>query len=413
MDVAHLRIDPDRLWSTLEASARVGPGRTGGLCRLSLSDEDREIRDLFSQWCSDAGLTMAVDQVGNMFARRTGSDADAAPVVIGSHLDTQVTGGKFDGILGVLSGLEIIRTLNDNGIATRRPIEVVNWTNEEGARFAPPMLGSAVFAGVYPVDWALARESDEGATFGGELRRIGYAGSAPVGGREFDAYYELHIEQAPILDRKGIPLGVVTGGYKTHGMFVEVRGETAHAGPTEMQDRRDAIVGAARIVAGVNDVGWSYADGGGKTTAPRLVAWPNKVGILSSSALVALDCRHPDPETSDRMLDEIEALIQEAGRKASVDVKIVQRWEYGNEAFDPALAELVRNAANMLDVPFLDMLSQAGHDAYNISRVAPTALIFTPCKDGITHNEAEHIEPDYTIPGVNALLHAVLARANR
>lgn len=413
MQYPDLKIDPDRLWSTIEASAEIGPGVAGGLRRLTLTDEDKEMRDLFAEWCREAGLTVTVDRVGNMFARRDGTEGDADPVVIGSHLDTQVTGGRYDGILGVLAGLEIARTLNDNDTATKRPLEVVNWTNEEGTRFSPPMLCSAAFAGILDTDWVLACENEAGEVFGEELKRIGYDGDAPVGARAFDAYFELHIEQAPVLDREGIPVGIVTGGYKTHGMHVDVKGETAHAGPTEMEQRRDAIVGAARIAAGVNDVGWRYAQSGGKSTTSRFVPWPNKVGIVSSEVQITLDCRHPDPETSDKMLAEIEEIIEASAAKAKVEAEIVQRWEYGNEHFEPELCQHLRDAADGLGIVYKDMLSQAGHDAYNISRVAPTALVFTPCKDGITHNEAEHIEPEYTVPGVNVLMHAMLARANR
>jgi hypothetical protein len=236
-----LAINGPRLWDTIMASARIGPGRIEtGLRRLALTDADREMRDLFVRWCRDAGCAVTIDRMGSIFARRAGTDDSLPPVLIGSHLDTQIAGGRFDGILGVLAGLEVIRTLNDAGVRTRRPIELVSWTNEEGARFAPPMLASAVFAGVRPLEWALARVDADGRTVGEELSRIGYAGAAPVGGRPVDAYFELHIEQGPILDDKGIPVGVVTGGFEVRGVVVEVRGETAHAGPTPMAQRRNA-----------------------------------------------------------------------------------------------------------------------------------------------------------------------------
>src|SRR5687768_2019946 len=263
-----LTVNGARLWDTILASARIGPGRTPtGLRRLALTDADREMRDLFARWCRDAGCTVTVDRMGNMFARRPGSDDSLPPVLVGSHLDTQIAGGRYDGILGVLAALEIVRTFNDAGVRTRRPIEIVNWTNEEGARFQPPMLGSAVFAGVRTLEWGHARTDDAGRTVGEELRRIGYAGTAPVGGRAVDAYFELHIEQGPLLDDKGIPVGVVAGTYAVRGMNVEIRGETAHSGPTPMAARRNALVGGAMLIVAVNEIGWSYAPDGKATTS--------------------------------------------------------------------------------------------------------------------------------------------------
>ena len=246
-----LQIDADRLWDTMMASARIGPGRDQGLRRLALDASDKEMRDLFVAWCRDAGAAVSVDKMGNVFARRAGRDDDAAPVLVGSHLDTQYTGGKFDGILGVLAGLEIIRTLDEHGIETRRPIEVVNWSNEEGARFNPPMLASAVFAGVRDLEWAYARTDNDGVTYGSALAEIGYVGDTEMGGRDVDAYFELHIEQGPILEKEGIAVGVVTHGYATRGMRLRIAGETAHSGPTPMDQRRNALVGAAYLIAAV------------------------------------------------------------------------------------------------------------------------------------------------------------------
>jgi len=410
---SNLRIDGARLWSSLMRSAEIGPGKAGGLCRLAASDADKEMRDLYRGWCEAADLSVTVDRLGNMFARRPGKRDDLPPVTMGSHLDTQYAGGRFDGILGVLSGLEVVRTLNDAGIETVRPIEVINWTNEEGCRFAPPMASAGAFAGVYTEGFVATRSDDDGLLQGEELERIGYRGSAPVGGRRLDAYFELHIEQGPILDAEGIPVGIVTGGYKSFGAHVDVRGETAHAGPTPMEKRRDALVGAARVVTAVNDIGWKHADSLGKTTVTRLVAWPNKPGIISEWAQFSLDCRHPDPDTAQEMWAEIEAAIPAAAEKANVEMEITTRWEFGNERFDPDLIALLRAAAGDLGVATRDLLSQAGHDAYHISKCAPTAMIFSPCIGGITHNEAEDIDLKMTEPAVNVLMHAVLARANR
>jgi N-carbamoyl-L-amino-acid hydrolase len=395
------------------ASARIGPGRTPtGLRRLALTDADREMRDLFAGWCREAGCTVTVDGMGNMFARRPGLDDALPPVVIGSHLDTQIAGGRFDGILGVLAGLEVIRTLNDGGVRTRRPIELVNWTNEEGARFQPPMLGSAVFAGVRTLEWAHARTDDAGRTVGEELQRIGYAGAAPVGGRALDAYFELHIEQGPLLDDKGIPVGVVSGTYEVRGMNVEVRGETAHSGPTPMANRRNALVGAAMLIVAANEIGWSHAPEG-KATTSRIEVWPNLAGILPDYAKVTVDVRHPDAATVDRMVADVQRAMTECARRAQVEMQIVESWQFGSERFDPELVSLVRRTAKAIGAPSMDLPSQAGHDAYYVSRVAPTAMIFTPCDRGISHNENESTRLEDSLPGVNVLLHAVLERANR
>lgn len=408
-----LRIDPRRFWSTVERSAEIGIGRPGGLIRVALSDSDKEMRDVFVGWCREAGCAVTVDQVGNIFARRAGRDESLPPVLIGSHLDTQVNGGRYDGIVGVLAGLEAIRALNDRGIETKRPIELVCWTNEEGARFSPPMVASGAFAGVYATDWVLALRDDDGKSFGEELRRLGYAGAAPVGGRPVDSYFELHIEQGPILDRAGVDVGIVVGGYKSRGFIVEARGETAHTGPWPMDRRRNALVGVSMLAVAVNDIGWRHHASEGKATVSRIVAWPNKPGILSDWAQLTCDVRHADPATARRMAEELLAAIPDCARRANVDMSVVSEWEFGDERFDPDCIGLVRDAAARLGVPTLDILSQAGHDAYNMSRIAPTAMIFTPCRDGITHNNLEHAELATTAPGVDVLLNAAVARAER
>jgi len=298
-------------------------------------------------------------------------------------------------------------------VTTKRPLELVSWTNEEGARFTPPMVASGAFAGVFDVDWVLALRDDDGAIFGRELERIGYAGKADVGGRSVDAYFELHIEQGPILDKEALPVGIVVGGYAVRGMHVDVHGETSHAGPTPMDKRRNALIGAAMLAVAVNDVGWKYHATEGKATVPRIVAWPNKAGILPEYAQITCDIRHADPAVADRMWAEVNAAMPDCAKRANVEMTIAGEWRFGSERFDPGCIRLIREAAQRLGVPHRDILSQAGHDAYYVSRVAPTAMIFTPCRDGISHNEAEHAEMDYTVPGVNVLLHAVLARANR
>ena len=405
-------VDGDRLFATLERSSAIGTGPKGGLARLALSDSDRDMRDQFVAWCSGDGYGVSIDAAGSIFARRPGSDDDLPAVMIGSHLDTQAAGGRFDGVLGVLAGLEILRTLDDHGIATRRPIEVVNWTNEEGARFAPPMAASRVFAGFNSVDWLHRLEDDDGIRFGDELERIGYLGSVPVGGRVPDAYFELHIEQDSLLEERGVTVGVVTGGYASHALNCVFHGECAHTGPTEMKLRRNAMIGAAYFLAAVNDIGWDHAPVG-RTSASRMVIWPNRFGILPERAEVTVDMRHADRAVTNEMIARTREALARAAERGRVEAEVTGEWTFGDEVFDPGLAGLVRGAAAARGVPAMDMLSIAGHDAYYMSRIAPTALVFSPCVGGITHNEAEDIPREATIDAVNVLLDAVIARADR
>ncbi len=408
----NLSIDADRFWSTLMRSAEIGPGLSGGLRRLALSDSDKEMRDQFVAWCKELGCTVSVDAAGSIFARRAGREDDLPPVFVGSHLDTQAAGGRFDGILGVLSGLEILRTLNDNGITTRRPIEVVNWTNEEGARFAPPMAASCVFAGLQTIEWLHDLKDDDGIRFGDELERIGYLGDAPVGGRDLDSYFELHIEQDSLMEEKDKSVGVVTGGYASHALTCVFHGECAHTGPTEMKKRKNAMIGAAYFLAAVNDIGWDY-EPVGRTSASRMQIWPNKFGILPEFTEVTVDMRHLDRNKTDEMVEKTRAALAEAGKKGNVEVEVTAEWTFGDEVFDPDCAALVRGAAEARGTSCMDIKSIAGHDAYYISRIAPTALVFSPCVDGITHNEAEDVKFEPTIEAVNVFFDAVVARADR
>lgn len=411
--LSDLRIDLRRYWDTIEQSARIGPGRPGGLARLALSDADREMRDLFAGWCRDAGLALRIDGIGNMFARRPGREDDLAPVVLGSHLDTQFNGGRFDGIAGVLAALEVCRRLDDIGHRTRRPIEIVNWTNEEGARFSPPMVGSGAFTGAYALDWALARPDESGMTIGAELARIGYLGRPDPVPPPFDAYLEFHIEQGPILDRERQQVGVVTGGFPSTGVLVEFRGETAHTGPWPMERRRNALVAGARFLTAVDDIGWDHAAGGGKATAARLVAWPNKPGILSDWAQAVADVRHPDPDAQAVMAERVRRALGEAAARAGCTAEILDTWTWGGDIFDSGLIAAVRSASIRLGYRTRDIRSQAGHDAYFVARHAPTAMIFAPCRNGITHNADEWCDPADLEPGANVLLQAAVARADR
>lgn len=410
---ADIRIDIERFWTTIERSAEIGPGRPGGLSRLALSDADKQMRDEFAGWCRDGGLRLRIDGIGNIFARRAGIDDSLSPVVIGSHLDTQINGGRFDGIAGVLAGLEVCRTLDVIGHRTRRPIEVVNWTNEEGGRFSPPMVGSGCFVGAYALDWARGRIDDDGKSIGEELARIGYLGEMEPIPHAFDAYFEFHIEQGPHLDREGMQVGVVTGGFPSTGMLVEFRGETAHTGPWPMEMRKNALVAGARLLVAVDDLGWAYAGSGGKATAARLIAWPNKPGILSDWAQAVCDVRHPDPETAAVMAERMRRAIGEAAARAGCTAEILDVWNWGGDIFAADLVDQIRANSRALGYRTKDILSQAGHDAYFVARHAPTAMIFAPCKNGITHNNLELCTRDDLEPGLNVLLQSVLARADR
>ncbi|MBE9636989.1 Zn-dependent hydrolase [Salipiger mangrovisoli] len=407
------RVSLDRFWSTIEASAEIGTGRPGGLSRLTLTDNDREMRDLFVSWCEDAGLAVEIDELGSIFARREGTDPDLPPIYIGSHLDTQINGGRFDGIAGVLAGLELVRCLNDLGHVTRRPIVVVDWTNEEGARFSPPMVASGCFVGKYERDWVYALEADDGPRFGDELERIGYKGAMPCKAGEIDAYFELHIEQGPILDAEKRQVGVVTGGYPSHGVRVRFDGETAHTGPTPMDLRHNALIAGARFLTAVDDIGWEFAVGDGKATGSRLAAWPNKPGILSDTAQCIADVRHPDPITARVMAEKMRRAAHAAAAMAGCQAVFEDEWSWGGDIFDAELITGIRDEAVRQGWNWRDIQSQAGHDAYHMALHCPTAMIFTPCKGGITHNNNESCEPEDFEAGLNMLLHAVVTRADR
>jgi N-carbamoyl-L-amino-acid hydrolase len=407
-----LEINPERLWDSLERSAEIGRFRDVGLRRLALSAEDKQMRDLFVDWAKVAGCTVEIDRLGNIFARRPGTDPSLPPVAIGSHLDTQICGGRYDGILGVLCGLEVVRTLNDRGLQTKRGIEVICWTNEEGARFNPPMMGSMAFAGVLLLESVLATTDDAGITVAEALDEIGYAGPAPVG-REFDSYLELHIEQAPVLDREGCDVGIVVGGYKTQALRLTINGDTGHAGGTPMAQRRNALVGAGYVIAAINDIGLAYAADEGRTTTTRIESFPNLAGTYAEQVKLTIDFRHIDADRFKAMRAEVDAGIAAAAKKANVEIEVAEGWSWGSELFAPECIELLKSTANELGLPYREMRSQAGHDAYAVATMAPTAMIFTPCFEGISHNVNEAIELTRSVPGANLLLNAAVTRANR
>ena len=405
-----LRVNGERLWDSLMEIARFGATPKGGSCRLALSEEDRQGRDFFVAWCRDAGCDVTIDRMGNIFARRPGRDGDRAPVVAGSHLDTQPHGGKFDGVFGVLAGLEVIRTLNDHGIETSSPVEVAMWTNEEGVRFAPAMIASGVFAGAFDVDYALARADADGVTIEVALDRIGYAGDTPCGSRSFGAFFEAHIEQGPILEKEGKTIGVVTGAQGIRWCDITVAGQDAHAGPTPMKLRRDALVGVASMITAINRIGLAFPPNG-VATVGQIEVSPNSRNTIPGEAHFTVDMRHPDAAELSRMNERLHTEIGDIGRDAGLVVGVEEIWYGPPVEFDDECVRAVREAAESLGYAHRDIVSGAGHDACYISRIAPTAMIFIPCRGGISHNEEESAEPDDLAAGCNVLLRAILARA--
>ena len=408
-----LIVNGERLWRSLMTMAEIGATPKGGVNRQTLTDEDRRGRDLFRQWCEEAGLQVSVDRMGSMFARRPGSDDRQPPVMLGSHLDSQPTGGKFDGALGVLAALEVVRTLNDRGIATTAPLEVVNWTNEEGCRFPPAMIASGVFAGVFDLDYGLSRRDHAGRTIGEELQRIGYAGEHPVGGRPVGALFELHIEQGPILEAEGQRIGIVTGGQGTRWYDCAVSGAETHAGPAPMESRQDALRAAAAMLEEIYQIAHRHAPSG-RATIGEFQAFPGSRNTVPGRVGFTVDLRHPDGNTMDAMDHALREVFERArGRAAGrLEFQLEEIWYAPPVAFDPECIEAVRQAAARLGLSAREIVSGAGHDAVYMARAVPTAMIFVPCRDGISHAEVEYASPEACTDGANVLLHAVLARAN-
>ena len=411
--MTELRVDGKRLWDSLMTMGEIGATQKGGVNRQTLTNEDRRGRDLFRQWCDQAGLHVSVDQMGSMFARRKGQDESRPPVMLGSHLDSQPTGGKFDGALGVLAALEAVRTLNDRGITTEAPLEVVNWTNEEGCRFPPAMIASGVFAGVFDLAYGHSRTDHTGRTIGEELKRIGYAGERPVGHRPLGALFELHIEQGPILEAEGRRVGIVTGAQGARWYDCEVVGAEAHAGPTPMEVRRDALRAAAAMLEDVYAIAHRHAPDG-RATVGELHVHPGSRNTVPGRVTFTVDMRHPDGGTMDAMDHALrEAFERARGAHAGrLEFHVQEIWYAPPVAFNPDCIEAVRRATSTLGLSAREMVSGAGHDAVYIARVAPTAMIFVPCKDGVSHAEIEYASPEACADGANVLLHAVLARAN-
>lgn len=405
-------INGGRLWDSLMEVAKIGATEKGGCCRLALTDLDKEARDLFVSWCKEAGCTIKIDKMGNVFARRAGKNNDLAPVMTGSHIDTQPTGGRFDGVYGVLSGLEVIRSLNDHNIETERPIEAAIWTNEEGSRFAPAMVASGVFAGVFDLDYGLSRADEDGKTMGEELERIGYAGDEPVGGRDIHAFFEVHIEQGPILEEEELPIGVVTHGQGQRWYELTLTGVESHAGPTPMDRRIDALVGAARVIESVNSIGLNNAPLACSTVG-MINSYPNSRNVIPGEVFLTIDIRHPEDEVLSKMDAELRASIDEICEKSGLKQSLEQIFYYAPVPFDESCVNAVRNAANKCGLPHRDIVAGAGHDACYMAKVAPASMVFVPCIDGISHNEIEDAKPEWITAGCNVLINAMLEKANQ
>ena len=409
--LANLKIDSDRLWDSLMEMARIGATEKGGVNRQALTDLDKQGRDLFVDWCKQAGCTIRVDRMGNIFARRAGKDDSLAPVMTGSHLDTQPTGGKFDGVYGVLAGLEVLRTLNDLNYETQRPVEVSVWTNEEGCRFAPAMVGSGVYVGKFALDFAHDIADMDGKTMGGELERIGYLGDEPMGGRDIAAFFEVHIEQGPILEAEEKTIGVVQGAQGQRWFDCTVTGQEAHAGPTPMARRRDALVGASRIVQEINRIGHAnqpYAC----ATVGQMEVRPNSRNTIPGQVFFSVDFRHPEDDVLSKMKSELEAFVESVRADAGLDVVLDEIWYQPPLKFNADCVAAVGAGAEATGLSHMNIISGAGHDACHIATVAPTGMIFVPCEDGISHNEVENATQSDIAAGCNVLLHAIIDRAN-
>ena len=404
---ANLRIDSARLWDALEQMALIGPGVAGGCNRQTLTDADSQGRHLFADWCKAAGMSMGVDTMGNMFATRAGTDPEALPVYMGSHLDTQPTGGRYDGVLGVLGALEVVRSLNDTGVQTKHPIVVTNWTNEEGARFAPAMLASGVFAGLHSQDYAYNRTDMEGKRFGDELARIGWVGPEVVGARKMQAMIELHIEQGPILEAEGKEIGVVTHGQGLWWLEITLTGRDAHTGSTPMNMRVNAGLGMARITERVHQIAMSHQPGAVGAVG-QVQVFPNSRNVIPGKVIFTVDIRSPDQAKLDAMRAEVERAAQAVAAELGLGCAIEAVGHFDPVTFDAALVKVVRGAAERLGHSHMDIISGAGHDACWINRVAPTVMIMCPCVGGLSHNEAEEITPAWAAAATDVMLQTVL-----
>ena len=401
-------IDAQRLWSSLMELAKIGATPKGGVRRVTLTPADREGRERFALWCREAGLELRVDPIGNMFARRAGKDAGAAPVVMGSHLDTQPNGGRFDGAYGVMAGLEVVRSLNDAAITTRAPLEVACWTNEEGSRFVPTMMGSGVFTGVYPLEDVLKNKDTDGVSVREALETIGYRGDARP--HRVGAYFEAHIEQGPVLEDTRTTIGVVQGALGQRWFDVLIAGQDAHAGPTPMHLRKDAMLAAAQLTLEVNRIATSFPDSA-RGTVGHMQVKPNSRNVIPGEVRMTVDLRNARDVTLSSMREELEKQASAIAQERRVSIEIKEVVYFPPSEFAPELVERVRAAAKRLGFSHRDIVSGAAHDAVYLARVAPTAMVFVPCEGGISHNEIENARPEDLAAGCSVMLEAVLGTA--
>jgi beta-ureidopropionase / N-carbamoyl-L-amino-acid hydrolase len=406
------RIDGRRLWDSLMQMAEIGATPKGGVRRLTLTDVDRRGRDRFRALCEQAGLTVRIDAIGNLFARRPGRDPARLPVLVGSHLDSQPSGGKFDGALGVLGGLEVMRNLNDLGVTTEAPIELVNWTDEEGSRFGHSLMGSGVWAGVFPLEKTYALADTEGVTVAAALDTIGYRGAAPATAFPADAYFELHIEQGPILEREDKMIGIVTGAQAQVWYDAVATGQESHAGTTPPEARKDALVCAARVIDLVDRM-MRARGAAGRGTVGQLQVFPNSRNVIPGEVRFSAEFRHPEEAEVDRLDAQFPREAGFIARDCGVKLEITRLFRIPAQPFDPACIDLVRQAAARAGYAAREIVSGAAHDAVYVARHVPTAMVFTPCKDGLSHNEAEDMRAEEAEAGCQVLFEAVVARANR
>lgn len=405
-----LRINGPRLWESLMQLARIGATAKGGVCRLALTELDKQGRDLVCQWAREAGMSVAIDQIGNVFMRRPGRNNALPPITTGSHIDTQPTGGKFDGSYGVLAGLEVVRTLNDHGIQTEAPIEVVFWTNEEGSRFVPVLMGSGVYAQAFSLERAYAAQDTEGKSVRDELARIGYLGSEVPGQRPMGAYFETHIEQGPVLEDHDVTIGVVTAVLGIRWYDCIVTGMEAHAGPTPMALRKDALQVAAALMQEVVACARRHPPHG-RGTVGMVHVLPNSRNVIPGSVKFSIDLRNDNDTLCDAMDADIRATADRLSTQSGLSIAITEVTRYPAQAFHRDCIAAVEEAARLLGHSHMPVVSGAGHDAVYMARVAPTGMIFIPCRDGISHNEIEFAKPEHVTAGCNVLLLSMLTRA--
>jgi beta-ureidopropionase / N-carbamoyl-L-amino-acid hydrolase len=408
--VQGLRINGQRLWSSLMELAQIGATPKGGVCRLTLTDLDKQGRDLVTRWAREAGMTVTIDKIGNGFMRRAGRDNSLPPIMTGSHIDTQPTGGKFDGNYGVLAGIEVVRTLNENRVQTEAPIEVAFWTNEEGSRFVPVMMGSGVFAKAFTLEHAYAAKDTEGKTVKGELERIGYIGEQEPGQHPMGAYFETHIEQGPVLEDHDITIGVVGGVLGIRWYDCVVTGMEAHAGPTPMALRKDALQVAARLMQEVVACAHRHPPHG-RGTVGMVQVHPNSRNVIPGRVKFSIDLRNATDALCDAMDADIRAVAARLQAESGLPITIELVSHYPAAPFHADCINSVAKAAAQLGYTHMPVISGAGHDAVYMSRLAPAGMIFIPCKDGISHNEIEDAKPEHITAGCNVLLHAMLERA--